>query len=432
MSACWKLVGSFRSELQSEDGERDRPFTVGSPRETPGVHAPAKASARARMTRFVRSLHSVRYPRRYDDTMTRDQERELAELRQSLDEVDDAILAALAKRASLSKAVSALRQQEGAVRAYSPVRERQIMDRIEAKGAGEFPKRALIPVFREILAASTALEAPLRVAYEGPPGSLAHDGARKRFGASAEYLACESPRAALTLVEREHADTAVLVLESGKEGLLQPALDALADSELKIVDEIETDARTHLLNVTGNLQNVEKVYAAPAERAAAARFLATNLPRAQVLDTRTPAMAAQLAAEDHAAAALGGGTLAEMFGLQVARGNVSDEAGEHVRCAVLSMRPSARTGRDTTAIVITLEDAPGALFRVLEPMAKRDLNLRRIQSRPPSKEKEGSRSYRFFVEIAGHVTDRSLVTAFDEVKRSVGQLKILGSYPSKG
>ena len=363
--------------------------------------------------------------------MTQDQERELAELRKALDEADDAILAGLAKRAALSKKVSALRQREDAPRGYSPVRERQVVERIEQRGAGDFPKRALLPVFREILSACTALEAPLRVAYEGQPGSLAHEAARKRFGASAEYLPCEGPRAALQLVEREHADTAVLVLESGKEGLLQPSLDALAESELKIVDEIETDARIHLLNVTGNLQNIEKVYAAPAERTAAARFLANNLPRAQVLDTRTPAMAAQLAAEDHGAAALGGGTLAEMFGLQIARGNVSDEIGEHVRCAVLSTRPSARTGKDTTAIVIELDDAPGALFRVLKPLADRDQNLRRIQSRPRAKQTDESRTYRFFLELSGHVTDRALVTALDEMKRGVRQVKILGSYPSK-
>ena len=43
----------------------------------------------------------------------------------------------------------------------------------------------------------------------------------------------------------------------------------------------------------------------------------------------------------------------------------------------------------------------------------------------------GARTYRFFVEIAGHVTDRPIVTAFDEMKRLVRDLKILGSYPSK-
>jgi chorismate mutase/prephenate dehydratase len=183
---------------------------------------------------------------------------------------------------------------------------------------------------------------------------------------------------------------------------------------------------------TWNLHDVEKVYAAPAERVACARFLSTNLPRAQVIDTRTTAMAAQLAAEDHGAAALGGDIVGEMFGLQVARGNVADAAGEHMRASVVSMRPAPRTGHDTTAFVINLDDSPGALFHVLKPLADRDLNLRRIQSRPRAKAEEGGgRAYRFFMEVAGHSTDRPLVTAFEEMKRGTRQLKILGSYPSK-
>ena len=366
--------------------------------------------------------------------MTDEHRRELQALRAGIDQVDDTILKALAERAALAKKVAAVKTQSESAEGYSPKREREVLERIEGKGAGEFPKRALDRVFREILSACFALEAPLRVAYEGPPGSLAHEAARKRFGASAELLACEGPRATLELVEREHADVAVVVLESSTEGLLQPTLDALADANLKLVGEIEIDARIHVLNKTGNLQDVEKVYAAPTERAAAARYLATNHPRAQIIDTRTAAMAAQLAAEDHGAAALGGAICGEMFGLVVARGNVGDVIGEHVRCGVSSSRPSGRTGHDTTSFVITLDDSPGALFRVLKPLADRDLNLRRIQSRPRARAGEPestARSYRFFLEVAGHVTDRPLVTAFDEMKRGVRQLKILGSYPSK-
>jgi chorismate mutase/prephenate dehydratase len=363
--------------------------------------------------------------------MTDSDRRELDALRSAIDEVDDVILKALADRANLSRKVRELKSRAGTPH-FSPRREREILDRVEQKGAGDFPKKALLSVFREILSGSVALEAPLRVAYEGPPGSLAHEAARKRFGASAEYLPCEGARATLDLVQRDHADVSVVMLESSVEGLLQPALDALADSELKIIGELEADARVHVLIRTGNLADIEKVYAAPHERHAAARFLDANLPRATVLDTRTPAMAAQLAAEDHGAAALGGAVVGEMFGLQVARGNVADAPGEHVRCAVLGTRPAMRSGHDSTSFLVTLDDAPGALLRILKPLAERDLNLRRIQSRPRALgDAEGAKLFRFFMEVAGHVTDRALISAFDDMKRGVRQLKILGSYPSK-
>ncbi len=358
-----------------------------------------------------------------------DQQRELEEARKAIEKLDDGILAALAERAALSKKMPALLGDEAG---YAPKRERDLLERIDQKGAGEFPKRALAHVFREIASACFTLEAPLRVSYEGPPGSLAHEAARKRFGVSAVFLPCEGPRATLELVEREHADVGVVVLESSIEGLLQPALDALAEANVKIVGEIESDVRVHLLNKSGQIGDVERVFTSAEGRTAAARFLATNLPRAEVVETATAEIAAQMAAADPKAAALGGGTLGEGHELVIARGNVGDLHGEHVRCGITSARPTSRTGHDSTSFVITLDDAPGALFRVLKPLADRDLNLRRIQSRPRAHgEQDGSRTYRFFVEVAGHVTDRPLVTAFDEIKRSVRQLKILGSYPSK-
>lgn len=365
--------------------------------------------------------------------LSEDQRRELESLRKQISEVDDVLIHALADRAGFSKKIGALRALDDGPAGISPAAERALLDRLEQAGAGEFPKRGLVAVFREILGACRGLESSLRVAYDGPPGSLAHEAARKRFGASAEMLPCDGPRACVELVEREHADIAVFVLESSHEGLLSPALDAIADTELKIIGEAEAAGRIHVLNRTGNLGDIEKVYAAPAERAACARFLATNLPRATILDTRTAQMAAQLASEDHGAAALGGDVMADLLDLVIARGNVADSMGEQARCALMAARPTTRSGRDVTAFLITLDDAPGALLRVLKPLAERDLNLRRIQSRARAsgETKEQSRTFRFYMEVSGHVTDRSLITAFDDMKRGVRELKIAGSYASK-
>ena len=80
---------------------------------------------------------------------------------------------------------------------------------------------------------------------------------------------------------------------------------------------------------------------------------------------------------------------------------------------------------------MTLDDAPGALLAILKPLADRGLNLRRIQSRPRPLGEEGARHFRFFMEVAGHVTDRPLIAAFDDMRRGVRELKILGSYSSK-
>jgi chorismate mutase/prephenate dehydratase len=39
-------------------------------------------------------------------------------------------------------------------------------------------------------------------------------------------------------------------------------------------------------------------------------------------------------------------------------------------------------------------------------------------------------NYLFYVEVTGHVTDRPVVTALEEIKRKTRTLKVLGSFPA--
>ena len=50
----------------------------------------------------------------------------------------------------------------------------QILARIEAANPGPFPNESLRGIYREIFAASHQLEAPLTVAYFGPPATFTH------------------------------------------------------------------------------------------------------------------------------------------------------------------------------------------------------------------------------------------------------------------
>jgi len=182
-----------------------------------------------------------------------------------------------------------------------------------------------------------------------------------------------------------------------------------------------------LMNRTGNFADVEKVYATAADHAQCERFLAGLSPRPSVLDVKTPLMACQLAVEDHGAAALASHHFGAPLGLEAARRNVLDAGGDRVRYAVAGSRPSGRSGEDVTSIVISVQDAPGSLLDVLKVFAERGINLSNILSHPVQGE---TWSYLFYVEIGGHFTDRSLVMAFEEIKRITRYFKVLGSYPA--
>jgi chorismate mutase/prephenate dehydratase len=152
------------------------------------------------------------------------------------------------------------------------------------------------------------------------------------------------------------------------------------------------------------------------------------LPRASVIDVRSPLVAAQLAHEDHGSAAIVPESCGRAAELEVARANVGDAPDLRFRYALATLRPASRSGSDTTCLLFSVDNATGALFDVLRHFAERGINLKKLQSTPVRSE---GWDYVFYVEVGGHVTDRPVVTALEAVKRSTKYLKVLGSFPTE-
>jgi chorismate mutase / prephenate dehydratase len=88
----------------------------------------------------------------------------------------------------------------------------------------------------------------------------------------------------------------------------------------------------------------------------------------------------------------------------------------------------SRSGADRTTLLVsaTGTDDPGALFRLLKPLAEHRINMTRIESRPSRKRKW---DYVFFIDVEGHVSDPPLVKALAALEKHASLFKILGSYP---
>jgi chorismate mutase/prephenate dehydratase len=85
-----------------------------------------------------------------------------------------------------------------------------------------------------------------------------------------------------------------------------------------------------------------------------------------------------------------------------------------------------RTGRDRTAVVIALHDATGVLIGCLKPFADRRINLFRLETRPA---RGWEFRYLILFEIDGHITDRPVLSAIEELRAAGHYVKVLGSYP---
>jgi chorismate mutase/prephenate dehydratase len=350
----------------------------------------------------------------------------LAGVRGQIDATDDHILRLLNQRASLVAEVATLKATMQ-VAFYVPSRERQIAERLQAQNPGPFPTEAIRAVFQEIFSACLRLEKSVRIAYLGPEGTFSHMAVKRQFGQSAVATPIGTIPAVFEEVERGNSDFGVVPIENTTEGVMNHTLDSFMESDLKISAEIALEVTMCLLARAGTeLGQIERVYSIPIAAAQVRRWLATNLPRAVLVESRSTAEGARQAHDDARGAAVASEMAAKLYDLQVLRRNIQDLSHNMTRFLVLGRQQAEPTGRDKTSVLLVTRDEPGILYRVLSAFAERGLNMTKIESRPSRRRPW---EYVFFVDVDGHETDPAVAAALAAVREACESVKVLGSYP---
>jgi chorismate mutase/prephenate dehydratase len=181
-------------------------------------------------------------------------------------------------------------------------------------------------------------------------------------------------------------------------------------------------------NLLGNcsLEELEKIYSKPEVFAQCRNWLSATFKEAQTISVASTARAAQIAASEPNAAAIGSKVAAELYGLRVICENIEDITNNITRFLVIGREDAKPTGGDKTAILFSTAHKTGALVDVLEVFRRYDINMTNIESRP-SKKREWE--YYFFVDFLGHRTDENVVKGIEEARKHCLQLSILGSFP---
>jgi len=349
----------------------------------------------------------------------------LKDLRDEIDALDDRIMEFLNRRAALVIEVGRLKSAKKG-EFHVPSREREIYDRLTANNRGPFPNEGLRSVFREIISASLALEAPMKVAFFGPKATFTHLAAMQQFGLSAELVPQKSIPAVFEEVGKGRAQYGVVPVENSTEGMVSHTLDMFMESDLKINAEVLLEIHHYLLSRTGRLEDIKKVYSHPQPIAQCRDWLAENLPNVPVVDVASTAVAAQVVSEDYTAAAIASELAASMYDLKIVRERIEDQVNNFTRFLVIGKKLAESSGDDKTSLMFSVKDEVGILYRMLEPFAKRGINLSKIESRPLKKK---AWEYIFFLDLMGHIADPVIAEAVQELKHCCQFVKVLGSYP---
>jgi len=361
--------------------------------------------------------------------MSQPPSRTLDELRAAIDVVDRELLETLNRRAALANEVGDLKRAEGS-HVFRPEREAQVINGLQSANPGPLKLSNIAHIWREIMSACRALEAPQRVAYLGPAGTFSEQAAVQFFGSSIEHVPCASFDEVFHAATSGAADFGVVPVENNTEGVVTRSLDLFLNSPLHIVGEISLLVRHNLLRRVNSLAGIETVLAHPQALAQCQGWLTAHLPDVERRAVSSNAEGARLAATDPAWAAIASERAAAEFGLHVASYAIQDDAFNRTRFAVVCLpqtlpAPEA-SGKDCVSLIVSVPNRPGAVHDMLMPLKQHGVSMTRFESRPA---RSGQWEYYFYVDIEGHPSQPHVAAALKDLQSVCAFYKVLGTYP---
>jgi chorismate mutase/prephenate dehydratase len=353
----------------------------------------------------------------------------LGELRVQIDTLDRQLLQLLNERAKVAEKVGELKRQEGSP-FFRPDRVAQVIDKIQNANTGPLLNQHVASIWREIMSACLALEAPQRVAVLGPPGTFCEQAAIDFFGGAANMIYCASFDEVFHATAAGTAQFGVVAMENSTEGVIARSLDLFLRSPVHVVGEVSLLVRHNLLRQLNDLQGVEVILAHPQALAQCQNWLTQHLPNAERRAVSSNAEGARMAASNPAWAALASERAAAQFGLHIVSHAIQDEAYNRTRFAVICLPQTLAmppvSGKDCTSLVVSVPNRPGAVHDLLVPLKANGVSMTRFESRPA---KSGQWEYYFYIDIAGHPSQPAVAAALEELKSLCAFYKMLGAYP---
>lgn len=353
---------------------------------------------------------------------------DIGEFRRRIDAIDVQIQGLIDDRARLAREVGASKQSSAAVDFYRPEREAEVLRQVLARNRGPLRDEEMLRLFREIMSACLAQQEPLKIAFLGPEGTFTHAAVTRHFGHSVRALPMPDIEDVFHEVESGSADFGVVPIENSTEGTVRHTLDMFMSSPLKICGEVELAIRHHLLGRMRSLDDVRRICAHGQALAQCRATLDEILPGVEKIAVSSNAEGARRARDESGTAAIASEVAAHIYGLETLMAEIEDSPDNTTRFHVVGRTLLAPSGRDKTTILMSIADteSPGALYRLLEPLARYGVSMTRIESRPSRQRKW---HYVFFADLDGHAADPNLAAALEELGRTASLFKVLGAYP---
>lgn len=263
------------------------------------------------------------------------------------------------------------------------------------------------------------------VGYLGPEGTFSHLVAKKRFGRTARLIPCEGIYEIFEFVQKGGNHLGIAPIENSTGGTIFETIDCLVEfaGRLHIREELSLNVKLALLGREGPIRRIYSHYV-PLHHCR--NWIKKHFPDAELHETDSTAIAAQRAAAEADAAAIGTREAGRRLGLEVLAFPVESEVPNITDFVLIGVQDAPEPRARKTSLLVMLENRPGSLFDFLAAFKRGNVNLTRLISRPIIGQ---PKSYWFVVDIEGTPAKKRVAASLEEARAAACRMDILGVYP---
>jgi len=197
---------------------------------------------------------------------------------------------------------------------------------------------------------------------------------------------------------------------------------------MQIVGDLYLKVRHNLIGTKNSIDDIRAVYSHEQGFKQSRQFL-SNFDWKQFSYSNTAESVKHIKSlNDKTLAAIGSVQAAEVYGLDVLESDIQDHDYNTTRFVVLSKSTLNDEASNKISMVLRLSHEPQSLFSVLERIAKENINMLKIESRPiPDK----PWAYMFYIDIEGNIEDEKMKRTIESIKAVCHSVLILGNYYSR-
>lgn len=375
--------------------------------------------------------------------------RDLLEIRDEIDEIDEQLVGLYEKRMKLAEQVADYKISTGK-KVFDKEREDCKLEKVTSYVEDPFLKNGVYELFEQIMSMSRKRQYQMltehgiyaktdfcevealphehgKIVYQGEEGANTQMAMNAFFGEDIESFHVETWRDAMEAIKNGEADYAVLPIENSSAGIVSENYDLLVEYNYVIVGEQIIKIDHCLLGLPdAELSDITRVYSHPQALMQCSKFLEEHREWDKH-SVKNTAIAAKKIMEDQdkCQAAIASRPNADIYGLKVLKEDFQNNTNNSTRFIIVTGKKIYKKDAGKISICFEVPHESGSLYKMLAHIIYNNLNMNKIESRPI----QGKMwEYRFFIDFEGNLNDSAVQNALRGIEEEAAKLRVLGNY----